>query len=156
VSVPYFAYASNLGGVEADGESARLLGVARLDGHRLAFTRRSVRTGTGVADVLPAPGGVVWGAVYEVSDALQAALDRKEGAGWAYARQAVHVRLEDGAGVDAFLYVVLEKEPSEVAPSPEYVQRIVRGARAVGLPEDYVRDVREIAARCGGAGAAPS
>jgi len=56
----------------------RYLGVARLDGYRLAFTRRSVRTGSGVADIVGAPGSTVWGVVYEIGEEDLAALDRKE------------------------------------------------------------------------------
>jgi hypothetical protein len=54
------------------------LGAARLADHRLAFTRRSVKTGTGVADIVPAPGETVWGALYELGDGELAAIDRKE------------------------------------------------------------------------------
>ena len=141
MGVPYFAYGSNLGGVDSGGESARFLAVARLDGHKLAFTRRSVRTGTGVADVLAAEGGAVWGALYELSEALDAVLAEKEGAGWAYGRRDVRVCVEGRGEIDAFLYAVLKPEPEEIAPSHEYLQRIVRGALSRGLPDAYVREL---------------
>ncbi len=146
MSTAYFAYGSNMGGVRACGESARFLGVARLDGHRLAFTRRSVRTGTGVADVVPAPGEAVWGALYELSEALLAALDEKEGVGWAYERRAVRVAVEGRGDADAFLYAVLRPEPREVAPSADYVASVVDGARRIGAPSGYVEAIQALAA----------
>jgi gamma-glutamylcyclotransferase (GGCT)/AIG2-like uncharacterized protein YtfP len=139
VGTPYFAYGSNIDELVVDGRPAPMLGVASLEDHRLAFMRRSVRTGTGVADAIPAAGERVWGVLYEVGPEIVAELDRKEGAGWAYVRAPVRVRRPDGAEVDAFLYTVLHKEPSEVAPSAAYLARLVRGARRRGLPEAYVR-----------------
>ena len=62
MTITYFAYASNMAPevITRLCPRARYLGVARLTDHRLAFTRRSVRTGTGVADIVPAPGKTVW------------------------------------------------------------------------------------------------
>ena len=117
----------------------RFLGRARLPGYRLAFTRRSVRTGTGVADAVVDPEGAVWGVLYEISDADLASLDRKEGAGWAYERVEVGLLTEDGTSVDALAYLVIEKLPEEVAPSPDYAQALLTAARDRGLPEAYVQ-----------------
>ena len=85
----YFAYGSNMDELEmgAHCPSAVCLGAARLDEHRLAFLRRSARTGTGVADVVSDPGATVWGAVWEIGEEDLVALDRKEGEGLAYARR---------------------------------------------------------------------
>ena len=75
-----FAYGSNLAAEEVAPE-ARFLGAAVLPDFRLALTRRSIRWGGGVADVVPAPGERVWGAAYDAPEAALTALDRKEGAG---------------------------------------------------------------------------
>jgi gamma-glutamylcyclotransferase (GGCT)/AIG2-like uncharacterized protein YtfP len=72
----------------------RFGGVARLDGYRLAFTRRSIKTGTGVADVIHASNETVWGVLYEIEDEELPAIDRKEGYGWAYTRVTCPVQLE--------------------------------------------------------------
>ena len=148
----YFAYGSNVEAVEVDGGEARSLGSARLDDHRLAFTRRSVRTGTGVADVISALGEVVWGVLYELEPDQAAALDAKEGLGWAYARVSRRVRTPGGEEVDAFLYTVLHKEREEVPPSDAYLERLLRGARRHGLPADYVQALEGLRAGIGGPG----
>lgn len=81
IPVNYFAYASNMASAVIARLSPRhrYLGVACLADYRLAFTRRSVRSGTGVADVVWAPGKHVWGVLYEISEDELAAIDRKEG-----------------------------------------------------------------------------
>jgi len=117
------------------GPGARFLGAARLDGHELGFRRRSVRWGGGAADLLPDPGGVVWGAVFEIE--AWSALDAREGLGRAYERVAVTVSL-DGRDVSAETYVVIDREPADVPPTPDYAATMLRGARECGLPEEYI------------------
>jgi gamma-glutamylcyclotransferase len=140
MTVTYFAYGSNM----APDVMARLcprhryLGPARLHDHRLAFTRRSVRTGTGVADVVPAPGHTVWGALYEIGDDELAAIDKKEGYDWAYTRVTLPVRPADGPERPAVVYTVAAKQTPEVPPSPAYLARIIAAARGRDLPEAYI------------------
>jgi gamma-glutamylcyclotransferase len=136
----YFAYASNMDAavMERLCPGHRYRGVAELPGHHLAFTRRSIRTGSGVADVLPAPDESVWGALYELGEGHLATIDAKEGRGWAYERRAVRVRpAGGGAELDALLYAVIEPGP-HVQPSEAYLGGIVRAARARGLPRGYL------------------
>jgi gamma-glutamylcyclotransferase (GGCT)/AIG2-like uncharacterized protein YtfP len=140
----YFAYGSNMAESVMSGlvPEHRVVGRAELLDHRLAFTRRSIRTGSGVADVVPEPGATVWGTLYELGAGAFAALDRKEGAGWAYERVPVQVRLEGETGsVAAETYRVAHPEPREVTPCREYVEGLVGAARARGLPEAYVADL---------------
>jgi gamma-glutamylcyclotransferase (GGCT)/AIG2-like uncharacterized protein YtfP len=155
-SAMYFAYGRNMGSaaMELACPGHRFLGTAELRGHRLAFTRRSVRTGTGVADIVAGAGESVWGALYELDAARLAALDEKEGAGWAYERRAVRV-LPAGSGgersaaereVEAFAYAVIARDGEHVAPSPEYVEALLDGARERGLPAAYVAALGAVAA----------
>lgn len=128
----------------------RFLGRARLPGHRLAFTRRSVRTGTGVVDIVSDPRCAVWGVLYEVTDADLESLDGKEGAGWAYAREDVCVYSDGGLPHDALAYVVIEKSEEEIAPSASYARGLVEAARQRRLPEDYVEALDSIATATAG------
>ena len=135
----YFAYGSNLSESEmrAACPGHRFLGPARLHGRRLEFRRRSRRWGGGAADIASAPGESVWGALYELPDGALAALDRKEGAGFAYRRMDVEVDLE-GEPRRAVAYEVERKEPREVAPTADYLRLLLGGAAERGLPHDYV------------------
>jgi gamma-glutamylcyclotransferase len=138
----YFAYGANMDerAMRARCPSSRCLGAARLDDHRLAFTRRSIHTGTGVADVVADARRAVWGVLYELDDGDLQELDRKEGQGWAYGRRAMSItRSADGARRDALVYTVLVKEHAEVAPSREYLAAMIDAARRHALPSDYIR-----------------
>jgi gamma-glutamylcyclotransferase len=141
MTVSYFAYASNMA-PEVIGrlcQRHRYLGVASLADHRLSFTRRSVKTGTGVADIVPALGETVWGVVYEIGHDEMVAIERKEGSGWAYQRIVVPVRMEtSGERRTAVTFTVISKEPAEVPPSHEYLDQVIRAARERGLPRSYV------------------
>ncbi|MGH2918233.1 MAG: gamma-glutamylcyclotransferase family protein [Solirubrobacteraceae bacterium] len=137
----YFAYGSNM---HPDKLRERCPGAghvrpAKLADHRLAFTRRSVRTfpGSGVADLLPAQGMTVWGALYSMSDDDLEALDAIEGEGSAYERREVSVTLANETVVDAIAYSVIDKEPEEVPPSTEYLEQMLAGALACELPAAY-------------------
>jgi gamma-glutamylcyclotransferase (GGCT)/AIG2-like uncharacterized protein YtfP len=139
--IAYFAYGANMAAaVMAEHCPDHILvGPAELSDHELAFTRRSIRTGTGVADVIPRPGSSVWGVVYELDDAEFARLDLKEGAGWAYERYPVNVRLVGRADpTPAVAYRVRRPEPVAVEPSDEYLAGLVAAARERGLPAAYV------------------
>ncbi len=140
VPVEYFAYGSNMSEQVMTDKCPRhrFLGAAKLPGYRLAFTRRSIRTGTGVADVVEQDGGAVWGALYELNDDDLAVLDRKEGYGWAYTHLPVLVQLGDGSEHEAVAYTVIEKQAREVPPSPTYLEGVIRAARERGLPEEYI------------------
>ncbi|HEX4720015.1 MAG TPA: gamma-glutamylcyclotransferase family protein [Thermoleophilaceae bacterium] len=141
MAVTYFAYGANMAEdvMAAFCPGHRPLGSAELPGHRLAFSRRSIRTGTGVADVVPDPGASVWGVLYELSDSDIDGLDRKEGNGWAYERVPVVVRAGPrwDEEVAAVTYRVCEREPAEVEPSRDYLDGLIAAAHARGLPPAY-------------------
>jgi gamma-glutamylcyclotransferase (GGCT)/AIG2-like uncharacterized protein YtfP len=145
--VLYFAYGRNMGThtMELACPGHRFLGAAELRAHRLAFTRRSLRTGAGVADILAAPGASVWGALYALDARHLAAIDEKEGAGWAYERRAVRV-LADGRELNAVAYAVIAPDAEHVQPSREYLQALLDGARERGLPAAYVAALDAVAA----------
>jgi gamma-glutamylcyclotransferase (GGCT)/AIG2-like uncharacterized protein YtfP len=105
--------------------------------------RRSVRTGTGVADVVADPGAAVWGAVFELEEEDLGALDAKEGEGLAYRRWEALVTLRsESTARRVHLYTVISKEDSEVTPSREYLTRMITAAEGHGLPLEYVAALR--------------
>jgi gamma-glutamylcyclotransferase (GGCT)/AIG2-like uncharacterized protein YtfP len=135
-----FAYGSNMAAEEMAkfAPEAVFVGRARLAGYRLELRRRSLRWGGGAADVVERAGHAVWGALYELP--TLELLDRKELTGVAYRRREVEVDL-DGEPATALVYEVIEKEPEEVAPTPEYAGLLLRGARERGLPDDWIEEL---------------
>jgi hypothetical protein len=130
--------------------SARFVEVAMLPDHRLAFTRRSIRRGCGVADALREAGRQVWGSVFDISDLDVDALDQADGyrpgrATNSYRRRECIVFLDgdDRRPLTAITYIA---EPQDQPPLPGQAYRdlIVYGARHCHLPDDYIAELERI------------
>lgn len=146
----YFAFGSNLdeARLHIHCPSARLVTIARLTDHRLAFSIESKNTWHGgVGDVLPAPGSEVWGVLWIIAGAESPALDDQEGVFRdppAYRRYRVQVGTPAGDVVTCRAYQVVAPDLNGIAPSPAYKDTILRGARAVGLPPEYITRLEAI------------
>ena len=125
----YFAYGSNLDlvGMQYRAPEATRLSSAQLDDWRLTFR--------GVADIEPASGRVVHGAIWLLTEENVLALDRYEGHPHYYRRQAVTVRNTENDLVEAMTYVMLpEYQDKEGLPTKHYLQSIIDGYEAFRLP----------------------
>jgi gamma-glutamylcyclotransferase (GGCT)/AIG2-like uncharacterized protein YtfP len=142
----YFAYGSNMS-ARIMGEwcsEFRFLGVARLEGYRLAFNKPSQTWGGAAADVIAAAGQTVWGVLWEVDEACGIALDDKESLGEAYDYLECSVMLADGRVYRARSYTVIHKRDPELRPSQAYKEVILEGAVEHGLPPDYIAWLRSL------------
>jgi len=146
----YFAYASNLDPelMRHHAPGHRVVGLASLKDHRLAFPRFSAEWGGGLAAPQLAHGETVWGMVYDLSDEDLRGLDEKEGFRApadqhnACDRETATVDLTrpDDGSIPRRLrpYIYLPRASNPTAPSRRYLDTIVRGARHHRLPEEYV------------------
>jgi cation transport regulator ChaC len=138
----YFAYGSNLHDAifrERRRMDARAVRRAWLDDFQLCFNLPVGPGKRGVANVEPVPGASICGAIYLLTAADCARLDRSEGVPFgAYHRFAIDVRLDDGARQRAFTYRSTRTRAGR-KPSARYLRLIIEGACQRGLPEDYVR-----------------
>ena len=130
----YFAYGSNMdvARLRERVSSARLTGISRLDGYRLAFTRRSIRSHSGVADIISAPGFAVMGIAFEVAAAEVDALDRAEGLELplpAYRRLTVSVRIYGRGASEALTYRVVRPADREIVPQSNYLDTMLTGLK---------------------------
>jgi gamma-glutamylcyclotransferase (GGCT)/AIG2-like uncharacterized protein YtfP len=132
----YFAYGSNMDAARMESRvpEARDLGRAVLRGYRFACNKIG-RDGTAKANLVPAPGELVWGVVWELDDAGLRALDRFEGGYW---REEVSAELSDGTTLACVVYRS-DLVADDLLPSPDYVAHVVRGARSHGLPAAWRR-----------------
>lgn len=121
VPLYYFAYGSNLnkGDMLVRCPGAKPLTPAQLLDWRLTFR--------GVADIEPARGRTVLGALWRLEKADVRSLDRYEGAPSLYARQLIEVETETGP-IEAMTYVMTSDEYLGL-PSAWYFERIARGYR---------------------------
>jgi len=84
----------------------------------------------------------VWGVLYEVDEACLASMDRVEGVPTAYRRERVTVFDDAGQPQEAITYMA--NRTGEFLPSRSYLEVILRGARAYGLPAEYVAGLERI------------
>lgn len=144
--VLYFAYGALMEPIRLRRRcrGAVALGKARLDGYRLAFTRYSTAEKGGVADIVPEPGATVWGVLWDADEEHLETLDQFHEAPRAYRRETVRVIDDQGGGHEAVAYVA--NRTGEFAPSRQYLAIVAKGARAHGLPEEYVGAIEQVRA----------
>lgn len=118
---------------------------ARLEGWRLAFDVLSRFWGGAVGSLREAPGARVEGLALSMPGAARGLADHKEGAiSGLYVPVQVDVApLAGGAPLRAFAYVAspARRLASEQAPSPAWLDAVVRGARAAGLSPEWIAEL---------------
>lgn len=145
-----FAYGSNLAlaRIEERIGKVAIVTIGRLAGHSLRFHKIG-RDGSGKADAF-ATGRAddeVWGVVYEMSAGAKRRLDRFEGLGAQYLDAEVDVVTAAGS-IRAHVYRAHPLRIDEtLLPFDWYHRFVVHGARAHGLPADYVAAVSRAAVR---------
>lgn len=141
-TIRYLAYGSNLypprigerlGGIRA-------LGTAALPGWSLRFHKLGA-DGSGKCDLVAAPDELAFGAVYEISLADRARLDRIEGVGHGYFGALIDVA-EFGE-----LYVYRAQPShidSDLEPFDWYHDFVLAGARHHAFPRDYIERIQRV------------
>jgi hypothetical protein len=97
-----------------------------------------------VAGLEDKPGARIWGRLFEIPGVDWPIIQHKEGAvtGMCVERP-VRVRV-DGQEVEAFAFTTNPVRKSVEGPvSQRFVEALVRGARAAGLPDGYVRRLEQ-------------
>jgi hypothetical protein len=152
--VDVFAYGSNLSRprIQSRVGAVEVVAIACLNGHCLRFHKRG-RDGTGKADAFSTgdQGDRVWGVVYAMSRAAKRELDRIEGVGRGYRSAETTLTTSAGKPITAWVYLA---EPgwidASLVPANWYRDLVVAGARAHGLPADYVAEILARAEPTGG------
>jgi len=128
---------------------------ALLFDHQLRFNRESKKRGCGVASVVLHSGSKVWGVVYEITLTEMDALDRAEGfhpnrppEQNSYQRLPHQVVLIDGNPQRELVVELYQANPQANPPPPskEYLQLLIDGAAAAGLPLHYQCELAAIPA----------
>ncbi|MDP6707295.1 MAG: gamma-glutamylcyclotransferase family protein [Alphaproteobacteria bacterium] len=135
-----FAYGSNMASrlLREHCPSASVVMQATLPNFQIEFRRYSQNLAGGISTIMPAPGGLVRGIVFEFPSSELAALDIYEGVDKGfYLREGYLVLGEDGAWHNAELYRVAKPE-GPFPPSAVYLDIMLEGAAEQGLPADYI------------------
>jgi hypothetical protein len=142
----HFAYGSNLDPFQMRVRcpDARLIGIARLDGFRVCFPRRSRVRDSAVISIEPAEGESVWGVIYELDVEDLQRLDDREGFiktrdPSLNQRNRITVRVEnpEGQSMVAEVYVAVPSADPGL-PSAHYVGFLVGCAAECGLPKSHL------------------
>lgn len=139
----YFSYGSNLNrsAMARRCPGVKPAGAARLEGFRLQFCK--------YANITPASGHSVHGALYEITEAHARALDDYEGD--EYQRIDVNVTV-DGKACTAMAYT-MRTAAAAAPPTMDYYREIATGYRDWGLDEKLLRRARYDTLNVGGAAA---
>ena len=137
----YFAYGSNMNHrqMEERCPGARFLKCAYLEDFRFVYDGYHEKRRGAVANVIKAPGGKVWGALFEMDEKHLAALDRYEGYPSQYGRAELPVKDDDGIVSPATVY--LRHGLVVGTPSDDYRGIVLRGAFECALPDDYIQSL---------------
>lgn len=134
--------------------SARRKALGRLNGYELRFHKRS-SDGSGKADAFRTgrQGDIVWGVIFELSDAELPQLDEAEGVGHGYKRVQVDVKTSRGCLVPGAIVVTAWTylaEATAIDPSLQpyswYKRYVVDGAHEHALPLEYVMKLEAVPA----------
>jgi hypothetical protein len=148
----YFAHGSNLDRPQmlVRCAGARYVGNARLPGYRLCFPRRSAVRASAIASIEPAKGQGVWGALYEVDQAGLDRLDIAEGclpnrdpAANTSRRMTVKVERPDAGAAEAYVHIA-SPGANPGLPSVGYMLVLIRAAVSLGMPEEFLKELRAI------------
>jgi gamma-glutamylcyclotransferase (GGCT)/AIG2-like uncharacterized protein YtfP len=146
----YFAYGSNLDTDRKQGRTGaiRETHIAKLSGYRLAFNKRSDRY-RACANLLANPTEEVHGVIYRCTPEALDEMDEHEGvASGHYRRETVQVQTIDGQTLHAITYVANSQYIiPERLPSDEYLDHILRGARAHRLSTSVIQAIEIRAGR---------
>lgn len=132
----FFAYGANLDSSTLAARAGGFEGVrlAKLDGYRLAFqTNRNSEFG--VANLVQDAEGSVAGALYNLTPAQMAALDRYSNVPKFYEKKRLTVIGADGKGYDAAAYVLAGNAESAV-PSGPYLNATMEALAKMGYGQE--------------------
>ncbi|WP_200384825.1 gamma-glutamylcyclotransferase [Rhodocyclus tenuis] len=128
-------------------QQPRLLGSARLANCTLAFFGYAMKWDGAEESLQPSAGAETWGVLYELAPDDAERLDaeqcvRLDGSG-AYFHIPVEVVTADGSVHEALTYLRSTHGEAQL-PSREFLANIVAGARAHGLPADYLERLQAL------------
>ena len=129
-TMKYFAYGmnTNLAQMAMRCPNAKCLGAARLPNHEFRFARH--------ADILPIPGFVTHGVLWEITDDCLISLDALEGYPNYYQRKTVTVQ-HQLQSIETMTYYMIGNIPDE-SPGPGYVEMLQQGYFENRVPDQQI------------------
>ncbi|HUS98383.1 MAG TPA: gamma-glutamylcyclotransferase family protein [Hyphomicrobiaceae bacterium] len=138
MSIYYFAYGSNM----SPPQMARRCPGARNSGAGVLENWRLIITVRGTANIVTAPNTRVHGVLWRFENHHIGQMDNWEGvARRVYRRAWLPVKMQDGTSVLALTYICNYRWPG-IARASYVITAMLPGARAAGLPDHYIDEIR--------------
>ena len=145
-SMLYFSYGSNMSSKRliARVATAQAICKASLLRHTLKFHKEGM-DGSAKCDASQTDNqdDRVLGVVFDIAPRDKTFLDRCEGKGNGYEIKTVELISDDGETIEAFTYYATSID-ADLQPYHWYKEHVLRGALENGLPDVYVRLIREV------------
>ncbi|MCP3675520.1 MAG: gamma-glutamylcyclotransferase [Gammaproteobacteria bacterium] len=141
----HFGYGSNLSSdfVKKDLiPKAKFAMKAYLPNYEVQFPFWSEKIQAGYSGIMETPGELVYGVIYEVTEEELITLDNNIVYKDLYKRETFLVVGEDGKFHPADLYRVIDPK-GPFPPSREYVEIMIKGAKELDLPPEYIEKFEE-------------
>lgn len=141
----YFAYGSNLSDVLVRAHTGEIAEekTGKLDNYEILFNKKA-RDGSATANIRPTPGKVVYGVLYQISEAALRALERLEGGPEHYHRSEVNVTDGEGNSVSAEALVATKVEKG-LHPAGPYLEAVLHAAEERHFPAEYIKELKAAA-----------
>jgi len=142
--IKYFAYGSNMSFPRLRNRvtGARIVGVAKLERHKLVFHKVS-KDGSGKCDIVESEAGEVLGILFELPSSEKKKLDQVEGLNYGYDEKEVRVHLSPDRKETALTYFATAIDPT-IKPYGWYKRHVLEGARKAKLPKFYIEAIQAI------------
>lgn len=144
----YFAYGSNMSfeRIKKRINSIKFVCTAKLEKHELRFHKSSKdRSGKCDAAHTGDSKDFVLGAIYSISRDQLNDLDKFEGCGNGYTRKTVSVNTLSDQSLEVETYIATNIN-SQLRPFDWYKEHVIRGAKSIGLPLEYISVISQIEA----------
>lgn len=144
----YFAYGSNMliTRLKRRAPSAVFVSTCKAKGFTLAWDKIS-KDGSGKCTLVVSENKSceVYGGIFEIDSADLPKLDRVEGCGHGYDRKQITVQDQNGNDQRTTTYIAADQSRhSGLKPYTWYYDIVVTGARELGLPATYVKELSGI------------
>ena len=145
----YFAYGANMHDsafCQWRGMRPREWRAGRVRGYRLRFNLEAPRPAgrTIYANLCADPAAEVWGVLYKITRRDLVRLEATEGVPW-WRYRPLWLDAEDISGTALRVATLIaEGDENDHTPSLRYLTLLWEGARAHGLPEHYIRFLKQI------------
>jgi len=140
----HFGYGSNLSikSVHEDlNPNAKYVMKAALPNFEVSWPKLSETGESGYSGIMEAPGELVQGALFEMTEEELIAMDNLEDCYKGdYKRETFLVLAEDGKWTEAELYRVIDPQ-GPFPPDRSYVETMLEGARELELEPEYIKKI---------------